>query len=123
MLRQQIRAYMDNGPVFDAFLNEAGQVQFLTNGVVVFGNDRGLDPADFPLAADVINNNNPPAGVRARFETTIRNEPINMMKYIVKNDRPWTDIVAGQIHRCERRDCTAARRNGARHVHEPGGRQ
>ena len=96
VLRQQIRAYMDNGPVFDAFLNEAGQVQFLTNGVVVFGNDRGLDPADFPLAADVINNNNPPAGVRARFETTIRNEPINMMKYIVKNDRPWTEIVAGK---------------------------
>lgn len=96
VLRQQIRAYMDNGPVFDAFLNEAGQVQFLTNGVVVFDQDRGLDAADFPLAADVINNNNPPAGVRARFETTIRNEPISMMKYLVKNDRPWTDIVAGK---------------------------
>jgi len=57
---------------------------------VVFGNDRGLDPADFPLAADVINNNNPPAGVRARFETTIRNEPINMMKYD-REERPAMD--------------------------------
>ena len=57
---------MDNGPSFDNFLTEAGQVQFLVNGVVVFGNDRGLDAADFPLAAAVINNQNPPAGVRAR---------------------------------------------------------
>ena len=96
VLRQQIRSYMDNGPAFDGFLNEAGQVQFLTNGVVVFGNGRGLNAADFPMAAAVINNQNPPAGVRARFETTIRNEPINMMKYIVKSERPWTDIVAGK---------------------------
>ena len=96
VLRQQIRAYMDNGPAFDAFLTEAGHVQYLVNGVVVFDNDRGLDAADFPLAADVINNNNPPAGVRARFETTMRFEPVNFMKYIVKNDRSWKDIVAGR---------------------------
>ena len=96
VLRQQIRAYMDNGPAFDAFLTEAGHVQYLVNGVVVFDNNRGLDAADFPLAADVINNNNPPAGVRARFETTMRFEPVNYMKYLVKNDRSWKDIVAGR---------------------------
>ena len=112
MLRQQIRAYMDNGPVFDAFLNEAGQVQFLTNGVVVFGNDQWPGPGRLPVGCGVINNNNPPAGVRARFETTIRNEPINMMKYIVKNDRPWTDIVTGKYTVAEQHhgaDCLARR--------------
>ena len=86
VLRQTIRGYMQ-GPSFDNFLTEAGQVQYLVNGVVVFGDDRGLDSADFPLAAAVIDNQNPPAGVRARFETTMRNEPINLKNFIVKNDR------------------------------------
>ncbi len=95
VLRQQMLSYMDMGPMFDRFLTEAGHLQFLVNGVVVFGQNRGLNAADFPLAAAVINNQNPPAGVRARFETTMRMEPINLMKYIVKNGRPWTDIVAG----------------------------
>ena len=96
VLRQQIRAYMDNGPSFDAFLTEAGHVQYLVNGVVVFDQDRGLDAADFPLAAAVINNQNPPAGVRARFETTMRFEPVNLMKYIVKGDRSWKEIVSAK---------------------------
>ena len=96
VLRQQIRAFMDNGPSFDAFLTEAGHVQYLVNGVVVFDNDRGLDAADFPLAAAVINNQNPPAGVRARFETTMRFEPVNLMKYIVKGDRSWKEIVSAK---------------------------
>ncbi|HVE88288.1 MAG TPA: hypothetical protein VNA44_01200 [Burkholderiaceae bacterium] len=95
VLRQQIRGYMD-GPAFDAFLTEAGQVQFLVNRAVIFGGGRGLNAADWPLAAAVINNQNPPAGVRARFETAMRMEPIHMMKYIVKSERPWTDIVAGK---------------------------
>jgi len=94
-LRSTIRGYM-TGPAFDSFLTEAGHVQFLINGVVVFGNDRGLNAADFPMAAAVINNNNPPAGVRARFETAIRAEPVNLMKYIVNNDRSWKEIVAGK---------------------------
>lgn len=96
VLRQQIRAYMDYGPSFDAFLTEAGHVQYLVNGVVVFDQDRGLDAADFPLAAAVINNQNPPAGVRARFETTMRFEPVNLMKYIVKGDRSWKEIVSAR---------------------------
>ena len=95
VLRQTIRNYMQ-GPSFDNFLTEAGQVQYLVNGVVIFGNDRGLDDADFPLAADVINNNNPPAGVRARFETTMRFEPINLQNFIVKNDRSWKEIVSAR---------------------------
>ncbi len=63
VLRQTVLGYMDNGPVFDAFLTEAGHVQFLVSGVVVFDNNRGLDAADYPpQAAAVINNQNPPAG-------------------------------------------------------------
>jgi len=95
VLRQTIRSFMQ-GPSFDNFLTEAGQVQYLVNGVVVFGNDRGLVSADFPLAAAVIDNQNPPAGVRARFETTIRNEPINFQNFIVKNDRSWKEIVSAR---------------------------
>lgn len=95
VLRQTIRDYM-SGPAFDGFLTEAGQVQFLVNGVVVFGNDRGLVSADFPMAAAVIDNQNPPAGVRARFETTMRFEPVNLMSYIVKNDRSWKEIVTAR---------------------------
>ncbi|MEP6608169.1 MAG: hypothetical protein ABJA83_05770, partial [Burkholderiaceae bacterium] len=95
VLRQTIKGYM-TGPGFDAFLTEAGYVQFPVNAAVIFGNGRGLNALDFPMAAAVINNQNPPAGVRARFETTMRMEPINLMKYIVNNDRSWTDIVTGK---------------------------
>lgn len=94
VLAQTIKSYM-TGPTFDRFLNEVGDTHFLPQGVVVFGNDRGLDEADYPMAVDLINNNNLPNGVSARAQTTIRREPINMMKFIVKSDRPWTDMVAG----------------------------
>ncbi|HKO69073.1 MAG TPA: hypothetical protein VJU53_14835 [Burkholderiaceae bacterium] len=97
VLRQTIRGYMDNGASFDNFLTEAGHVQFLVSGVTVFGNDRGLNSADYPPSATaVIDNQNPPAGVRARVDTGIRMEPVNIMKYIVKTDRPWTEIVTGK---------------------------
>jgi hypothetical protein len=97
VLRQTILGYMDNGPVFDAFLTEAGHVQFLVSGVTVFGNNRGLNAADYPpQAAAVINNQNPPAGVRARVEQGIRFEPVNILKYIVKGDRDYREIVTAK---------------------------
>jgi len=97
VLRQTILGYMDNGPTFDAFLTEAGHVQFLSSGVVVFQNNRGLNAADYPPSATaVINNQNAPAGVRARVETGIRFEPVNIMKYIVKGDRDYREIVTGK---------------------------
>jgi hypothetical protein len=97
VLRQTILGYMDNGPTFDAFLTEAGHVQFLVSGVVVFGNNRGLNANDYPPSATaVINNQNPPAGVRARVEQGVRFEPVNIMKYIVKNDRDYREIVTGK---------------------------
>ena len=42
------------------------------------------------LLTAVINNQKAPAGVRARVDTGVRFEPVNIMKYIVKNDRDWT---------------------------------
>ena len=97
VLRQTILGYMDNGPTFDAFLTEAGHVQFLVSGVVVFGNNRGLNANDYPpTATAVINNQNAPAGVRARVEQGVRFEPVNIMKYIVKNDRDYREIVTGK---------------------------
>jgi hypothetical protein len=44
----------------------------------------------------VINNTNLAAGVRNRFQTAMMREPIELMKYIVKNDKPWTDAIAGK---------------------------
>ena len=96
MLRQSIRSYM-TGPAFDRFLDEAGDTWFLTRGVTVFGNNVGLNATDLPSAADVINNAATlPAGVRNRVQAAVMREPIELMKYIVKNDKPWTDMVAGK---------------------------
>jgi hypothetical protein len=95
MLRQTIRGYMD-GPAFDAFLNEAGDTHFLTGSVVVYGNNRGLVAADWPTAADVINNVNIVDNARNRLQTAIRREPIELIKYIVKNNRPFTEAVNGR---------------------------
>jgi hypothetical protein len=95
VLRQTIRSYM-SGPAFDRFLDEAGEATFLSRGVVVFGNNMGLNATDLPSAAAIINNQNLAAGVRNRFQLAMQREPVELMKYIIKNDKPWTDMVAGK---------------------------
>ncbi len=95
VLRQTIRSFM-TGPAFDRFLDEAGDTHFLTRGVTVFGNNMGLNATDLPSAADVINNTNLAAGVRNRFQTAMMREPIELVKYIVNTDKPWTDAIAGK---------------------------
>lgn len=92
-LRQTIRSYM-TGPAFERFLLDIGDTHFLTPGVTVYGNNIGLNATDFPLAADIINNNNPPAGVRNRLQASVRREGVELMRHIVRTDRPWTDIVS-----------------------------
>lgn len=63
--------------------------QFLTRRVVARGNTRGVVAADFPALANI-------QGTDAtRFDASLRREPIELMKFIVKGDRPWTDMVAG----------------------------
>lgn len=87
-LRQAIRAYMQ-GPAFDRFLEEAGMTHFLTRRVVARGNNRGVVADDFPTLANITGTD------ATRFDASLRREPIELMKFIVKGDRPWTDMVAG----------------------------
>jgi hypothetical protein len=86
-LRQTIRGFMQ-GTAFDRFLDEAGMTQFLTLRVVTRGNG-GLIAADFPALASLTQADT------ARFDAAVQAEPIELMKFIVHADRPWTDIVQG----------------------------
>jgi hypothetical protein len=96
VLRGTIRSFM-TGVAFDRFLDEAGEAMFLSRGVTVFGNNMGLNANDLPSAAPVINNDATlAAGVRNNFILTMQREPVELMKYIVKNDKPWTDMVEGK---------------------------
>ncbi|MGZ8253794.1 MAG: PKD domain-containing protein [Burkholderiaceae bacterium] len=94
VLRQTIRGYMQ-GPTFQAFLDETGETWFLTRGATIVGNNMGYTVADYPSATNIINNTGLAANERNRFLTGARVEPIELMKYIVNNDRSWTDMVAG----------------------------
>ena len=94
VLRQTIRGYMQ-GRAFDAFLDEAGETHFLTRGSTILG-DNGYTATDWPAAANIVNNTNLQAGERNRFIASARAEPIELMKYIVNKDKPWTDMVAGK---------------------------
>lgn len=97
-LRSAVRGYMQ-GPVFDRFLNDVGDTHFLTPGVVVRGNNTGLVAADWPTSAGAVlgaaNVTQVAGAVRNRFDASVRREPIELMKFIVKNDRPYTDMVTG----------------------------
>jgi PKD repeat protein len=95
VLRQTIRSYM-TGMAFDRFLDEAGETIFLSRGVVVFGNNMGLNATDLPSAAPVIGNQNLAGNVRNRFTLAMQREPVELLKYVVKNDKSWADMVAGK---------------------------
>ena len=94
VLRQTIRSYMQ-GPTFNAFLDETGETVFLTRGSTIFGNNMGYNATDWPSAANMINNTNLAANERNRFTLASRVEPIELMKYVVNNDRSWTEMVSG----------------------------
>jgi hypothetical protein len=95
-LRQTIRATMQ-GAAFDRFLEEVGDTHFLSPGAIVRGNG-GYNATDWPSAGAVLGANGvtqEAQAVRNRFDASVRREGIELMKYIVRNDRPYTDIVAG----------------------------
>lgn len=94
VLRQTIRDYMQ-GPGFQAFLDEIGETWFLTRGSTIIGNNMGYVTADWPSAINIINNTGLAANERNRFINSARIEPIELMKYIVNNDRSWADMVSG----------------------------
>jgi hypothetical protein len=96
-LRTTIRNYMQ-GPVFDRFLNDVGDTQFLSPGVVVRGNAMGYDPADWPTAGAVLgaaNVTQVDGATQTRFDNSARREPAELMKFIVRSDKPYTDMVMG----------------------------
>ncbi len=96
-LRQTIRGYMQ-GPAFDAFLSEVGDTHFLTPGVNPRNDNNGLHPADWPSATTLLGVENVTQAndsVKNRFDASIRREPIELMKYIINNDLPYTDMVSG----------------------------
>ncbi len=95
-MRQTIRSYMQ-GPAFESFLYEVGDTAFLTPGVDITG-DGGYNFADWPMAGAVLgapNVTQASAAVRDRFVKSARREPLELMRYVVRNDRPWAEMVSG----------------------------
>ncbi|MFO1219510.1 MAG: hypothetical protein U1E89_14175 [Burkholderiaceae bacterium] len=94
-LRQTIRGYMQ-GANFERWLDDVGDTHFLTPGVPVRGNT-GLNATDWPSAGAVLG----ASGVtqvdnatRNRFDAALRREGIELMKFIVRGERPFTEMVS-----------------------------
>ena len=95
-LRQAIRGAMQ-GMAFDRFLDDVGDTHFLSPGALVRGNG-GYNATDWPSAGAVLGANGVTQAdnaTRTRFDAAARREGIELMKYIVKNDKPYTDMVSG----------------------------
>ena len=95
-MRTTIRGYMQ-GPVFERFLTDLGDTHFLTPGVVVRGNNMGYNPADWPAAGAVLGAANVTQvdnATRNRFDAAAKREPVELMKYVVRNDKPYTEMVS-----------------------------
>lgn len=93
-LRQTIRGLMQ-GPAFERFLDDVGDTHFLTPGVPVRGAG-GLNAADWTTAGAVLGANGVTQvdnATRNRFDASLRREGIELMKHIVRNDRPFTEMV------------------------------
>jgi Protein of unknown function (DUF1588) len=63
----------------------------------VRGNNMGYNPADWPTAGAVLgaaNVTQVDAATRNRFDTAAKREPVELMKFIVRNDRPYTEMVS-----------------------------
>jgi hypothetical protein len=85
-LAKAIRSYMQ-GPAFDRFLDEHGMTVFLTERVAPRDLARGLSAQDFPEMKAIFADG-------TAFDQAVRREPIELMKYIVRTERPWTEIVS-----------------------------
>lgn len=95
-LRQAIRAAMQ-GSAFDRFLDDVGDTHFLSPGAIVRGTG-GYNATDWPSAGSVLGANGVTQvdnATRARFESSARREGVELMKFIVRSERPYTDIVNG----------------------------
>ncbi len=75
------------GDAFDAFLNDAGDLHFSTQRIDPFNDKTGVNNTDFPKLNGIQTND------KNRLSASIKKEPIELLKYIVKNDVPYTDIL------------------------------
>jgi hypothetical protein len=93
-LRQAIRGTMQ-GPVFERWLDDVGDTHFLSPGVPVHGNT-GYNATDWPSAGAVLgaaNVTQVDSATLNRFDAAARREGIELMKFIVRGDRPYSEIV------------------------------
>lgn len=94
-LRQTIRSLMQ-GPAFERWLDDVGDTHFLTPGVPVRGNG-GLNVADWATTAGAMLGANGvtqvDAATRNRFDAAVRREGVELMKFVVRNERPFTEMV------------------------------
>lgn len=94
-LRSTLRSYMQ-GAAFDAFLDEVGDTVFMPQGVEVYQMGFGIDESQFPALKSLLDGfRASKTPLRDRFVNSIQREGVELMKYIVKNNKPWTDMVSG----------------------------
>ncbi|MCW5633688.1 MAG: DUF1588 domain-containing protein [Rubrivivax sp.] len=94
-LRDTIRGYMQ-GPAFERFLDDVGDTHFLSPGAIARGNG-GYNAADWPSAGSVLGATGVTQADNAtinRFQASVRREGVELMKHIVRSERPYTEIVS-----------------------------
>lgn len=99
-LRDVIIKYMTS-PGFDAFIDNVGELQFLTRRINPLDPDSGINVGELGKVAqskflsDVMMMSPPNEDAR-KFIESLKKQPTELMKYIVKSDKPFTDILAAR---------------------------
>lgn len=84
-LRVALRGFMQ-GKHFRDFIYETGNIHFLTAGAAGL-NTGGLNRADFPALRQLRGRE------KRRVHNGLKREPLELLRYIIENDRPYTEIV------------------------------
>jgi len=85
-LRVTIRNMMQ-GERFERFLSETANNHFLSTGLSG-GSNRYPVASDYPKVDDIANNTE-----RAIFRAAVQQEPLQLLRYIIRNERPYTEIL------------------------------
>lgn len=92
-LRTTLRQMVDASDALNLFVHRAGHEVFLSTGAArVNDTNRGVSYVDFP---NLDTENTTLTDQEMRYvRDAMKQEPIFLLKHIVQNDQPWTDIVA-----------------------------
>ncbi len=93
-LRSTLRNLMQ-GPAFERFLEEAAETHFLTRRLGPNQLSNFLSPTDFPSIEPVVSFGGSLTQYSDRLYRSVQREGLELVKHIVRNDRPWTDMVSG----------------------------